>query len=82
MKLENAGFQATTRVLQGELEKAVVGAPVAPVGLPQLNAKSRSRSKITKPAAQKEPKTGRNPESRANYLDKVCKTVRERLGPL
>ena len=42
---ENAGFQATNQVLQGELEKAVVGAPV---GLPSLSTKTRSRSKSTK----------------------------------
>ena len=78
---ENAGFQATNRVLQGELEKAVVGAPV---GLPLLNPKLRSRSKSSKsikPVAQKETKVESNPEKQASYLDRVCETVRERLGP-
>ena len=79
---ENAGFQATNRVLQDELGKAMKGAPV---GLPRLHAKSRSRSrsKSAKPVAQNKPKTQSqsNPEKKTSFLAGVCESVLERLGP-
>ena len=85
---ESAGFQATNRVLQDELEKAVKGAPV---GLPDLTTKrtrERSKSKanarsnsVTKPGPPKEKKKQSNPEKQVSYLDGVCETVLERLGP-
>ena len=63
---------------QGELEKAVVGAPV---GLPSLSSKTRSRSKSTKKETQRKQATQSNPEKRTSFLAGVCETVLERLGP-
>ena len=84
---ENAGFQATNRVLQDELEKAVRGAPVGLLGPTTKMARARSRSRSAKPqqqekTVQKKPKAQSNPdpEKKAGYLDGVCETVRERLG--
>ena len=79
---ENAGFQATNHVLQGELEKAVKGAPIGLPG-PTSKARPRSRSRSTKATVQKKPKAQRNPdpEKKTSYLDGICETVLERLGP-
>ena len=76
---ECAGFRATNQVLQGEVEKAVMGPPV---GLPGPTTKARSRSKSAKQDVQKKARTQINPdEKKASFLDGVCETVRERLGP-
>ena len=80
---ESAGFKATNQVLQTELEKAVKGAPVGLLG-PTTKARSRSRSskqQQQKKTAPKRPKAQRSPDRQVNYLDGVCETVLERLGP-
>ena len=70
---ENASLQATTRVLQGELEKAVRGAPVGLPGPTSKSSQVKSRSRSAKPTVQKKPKAQSkpDPEKKTSYLNGI-----------
>ena len=70
---ENAGLQPTTRVLQGELEKAVRGAPVGLPGPTSKSSQVKSRSRSAKPTVQKKPKAQSkpDPEKKTSYLNGI-----------
>ena len=76
LKGDVAGLEAANCVLQGELKKALKGIPVGLPSKAKVKAKGIAKAKEQQQEAAQETE----PEKKS-FLDSICETVLERLGP-